>query len=101
MGGGELVNLMGKSAWVAPGYAAARMVEAIVLNQKRYFPCSAYLSGQYGMEDIFFGVPVKLGAGGIENILEIELNTQEKLLIEQSAESIRENIRFLYSKNIL
>jgi malate dehydrogenase len=53
------------------------------------------------MEDIFFGVPVKLGAGGIENILEIELNTQEKLLIEQSAESIRENIRFLYSKNIL
>jgi malate dehydrogenase len=101
IGGGELVNLMGKSAWFAPGYAAARMVEAIVLDQKRYFPCSAYLSGQYGLDDIFFGVPVKLGAKGIENILEIELNESEKALVERSANSVRENIKFLYSKKVL
>ncbi len=101
IGGGELVNLMGKSAWFAPGYAAARMVEAIALDQKRYFPCSAYLSGQYGLDDIFFGVPVKLGAKGIENILEIELNESEKSLVERSANSVRENIKFLYSKKIL
>jgi malate dehydrogenase len=101
IGGGELVNLMGKSAWFAPGYAAARMVEAIVLDQKRYFPCSAYLSGQYGLDDIFFGVPVKLGLKGIENILEIELNESEKALVERSANSVRENIKFLYSKKIL
>jgi len=73
-GGGELVNLMGKSAWYAPGYAVARMVEAILRNQKRYFPCSAFLEGEYGLKDMFFGVPVKLGKSGIEDILEIELN---------------------------
>lgn len=101
LGGGELVNLMGKSAWVAPGYAAARMVEAIVLDQKRYFPCSAYLTGQYALEDICFGVPVKLGADGVENILELELNQLEKSQIMLSAETIRNNIRFLYEKKIL
>jgi malate dehydrogenase len=101
IGGGELVNLMGKSAWFAPGYAAARMVEAIVLDQKRYFPCSAYLSGQYGLDDIFFGVPVKLGAKGIENILDIELNAQEKVLVERSADSVRETIKFLFTKKVL
>ncbi len=94
-GGGELVNLMGKSAWYAPGYAVARMVEAIVRNQKRYFPCSAYLEGEYGLRDIFFGVPVKLGKGGIEDILEIELNEEEKKLVDISAQSVRQNIEFL------
>jgi malate dehydrogenase len=101
IGGGELVNLMGKSAWFAPGYAAARMVEAIVLDQKRYFPCSVYLSGQYGLDDIFFGVPVRLGINGVENIMEIELNDSEKALVERSANSVRENIKILYSKKIL
>lgn len=101
LGGGELVNLMGKSAWVAPGYAAARMVEAIVLDQKRYFPCSAFLTGQYGLHDICFGVPVKLGAGGVENIIELELNEAEKSQIMLSAGTIRENIRFLYSKKLV
>jgi malate dehydrogenase len=101
IGGGELINLMGKSAWFAPGYAAARMVEAIALDQKRYFPCSAFLSGQYGLEDIFFGVPVKLGSNGIESIMEIELNESERSLVERSANSVKETIRFLYSKNIL
>ena len=94
-GGGELVNLMGKSAWYAPGYAAARMVEAIVKNQRRYFPCSAYLNGEYGLNDLFFGVPVKLGKNGIENILEIHLDDQEKELVAVSANSVKENIAFL------
>ncbi len=94
-GGGELVNLMGKSAWYAPGYAAARMVEAIVKNQRRYFPCSAYLQGEYGQKDIYFGVPVKLGKKGIEHILEIKLDDDEKALVEISANSVRENIAYL------
>ncbi len=94
-GGGELVNLMGKSAWYAPGYATARMAEAIVRNQKRYFPCSAFLNGEYGLYDMYFGVPVKLGKNGIEDILEIELDDDERKLVEISANSVRENIDFL------
>jgi malate dehydrogenase len=94
-GGGELVNLMGKSAWYAPGFAAARMVEAIVKNQRRYFPCSAYLNGEYGLNDLFFGVPVKLGKHGIEHVLEIELEKADKELVEVSANSVRENIKYL------
>jgi malate dehydrogenase len=101
LGGGELMTLMGKSAWVAPGYAAARMVEAIVLDQKRYFPCSAYLNGQYGLKDIFFGVPVKLGANGVEDILELELNDNEKNLVKQSADSIKASIRTLYKQKLV
>ncbi len=94
-GGGELVNLMGKSAWYAPGYAVVRMVEAIIKNQRRYFPCSAYLQGEYGQNNIYFGVPVKLGKKGIEHILEIKLDKDEKALVEISANSVRENIAYL------
>jgi malate dehydrogenase len=90
VGGGELVNLMGKSAWYAPGYAAARMVEAIVRNQKRYFPCSAYLQGEYGLKDIYFGVPVKLGKYGVERIMEISLNDEEKEMVSISAKNVHE-----------
>ncbi|MGC9343281.1 MAG: malate dehydrogenase, partial [Bacteroidales bacterium] len=99
-GGGELVNLMGKSAWYAPGYATARMVEAIMRNQQRYFPCSAYLEGEYGLNDMFFGVPVRLGKNGIEDILEIELNEEEKRLVDISANSVRQNIDFLNSLDL-
>ncbi len=101
LGGGELVNLMGKSAWYAPGYAAARMVEAISLDQKRYFPCSAYLTGQYGLNDIYFGVPVKLGKNGVENILEFELNNSDKVLVNRSADSVRESLAILKKINII
>jgi malate dehydrogenase len=94
-GGGELVNLMGKSAWYAPGYAVVRMVEAIVRNQKRYYSCSAYLGGEYGLNDMFFGVPVKLGKCGVEDIMEIDLNAKEKELVDISAKSVKENIDFL------
>ncbi|MDA3815757.1 MAG: malate dehydrogenase [Prolixibacteraceae bacterium] len=88
-GGGELVNLMGTSAWYAPGTAAAQMVEAIVLDQKRIFPCCAYLEGEYGLSDIYLGVPVKLGQNGIEEIIEVKLNDDEKALLEGSAKSVK------------
>ncbi|HKK81597.1 MAG TPA: malate dehydrogenase [Prolixibacteraceae bacterium] len=88
-GGGELVNLMGTSAWYAPGTAAAQMVESIVLDQKRIFPCCAYLEGEYGLSDIYLGVPVKLGENGIEEIIEVKLNDDEKALLEGSAKSVK------------
>src|SRR6185436_8696525 len=77
VGGGELVNLMGTSAWYAPGAAAAQMVEAIVKDQNRIFPCCAWLQGEYGLKDIFLGVPVKLGKNGIAQIIELKLNNEE------------------------
>lgn len=101
LGGGELINLMGKSAWYAPGYAAARMVEAIALDQKRYFPCSTLLTGQYGLNDIYFGVPVKLGRNGVENILEFELSNSDKVQVNRSAESVKESISVLKKLKLL
>ncbi|MDA3878922.1 MAG: malate dehydrogenase [Prolixibacteraceae bacterium] len=94
-GGGELVNLMGTSAWYAPGSAAAQMVEAIVLDQKRIFPCCAYLEGEYGLKDIYIGVPVKLGKNGIEQIIEVKLNDEEKALLEGSAKSVKDVMNVL------
>ena len=90
VGGGELVNLMGTSAWFAPGAAAAQMVEAIVRNQKRIFPCCAWLQGEYGLKDVYLGVPVKLGKNGIEKIIELKLNDAEKALLDSSAVSVKE-----------
>ena len=88
-GGGELVSLMGTSAWYAPGAAAAQMVEAIVRDQKRIFPCCAMLNGEYGLKNIFLGVPVKLGKNGIEQIIEIELNAEEKVSFDASAKAVK------------
>jgi malate dehydrogenase len=90
VGGGELVNLMGTSAWYAPGAAAAQMVEAIVRDQKRIYPVCAWLQGEYGMKDIYLGVPVKLGKNGIEEIIELQLNDAEKLLLTNSATAVKE-----------
>ena len=89
VGGGELVGLMGTSAWYAPGAAAAQMAEAIALDQNRIFPCSAWLTGQFGVKDLYIGVPVKLGKGGIKEIIEIELNEDEQKLMDASAEAVR------------
>jgi malate dehydrogenase len=89
-GGGELVNLMGTSAWYAPGAAAAQMVEAIVRDQKRIFPCCALLNGEYGLKNIYLGVPVKLGKNGIEEIIELKLNAAEMELVNQSAAAVKE-----------
>lgn len=88
-GGGEIVNLMGTSAWYAPGAAAAQMVEAIVRDQKRVFPVCAYLNGEYGMKDIYLGVPVKLGKDGIEQIIEVKLDAEEEKLLETSAKAVK------------
>lgn len=89
VGGGELVKLMGTSAWYAPGAAAAQMVEAIVCNQRRVYPVCALLNGEYGMENIYLGVPVILGKNGIEKIIEVTLDGEEKKLMEESAKAVK------------
>jgi malate dehydrogenase len=89
-GGGELVNLMGTSAWYAPGAAAAQMVEAIMRDQKRIFPVCAWLQGEYNLNNIYLGVPVKLGINGIEEIIELSLNSEEKNLLNDSAAAVKE-----------
>ncbi len=94
-GGGELVNLMGTSAWYAPGAAAAQMVEAIVDDQKRIFPVCAWLQGEYGLKDIYMGVPVKLGKTGIKEIIEIQLNADEKKLLNESATAVKKVMKVL------
>ncbi len=88
-GGGEIVNLLGTSGYYAPGAAAAQMVEAIVKDQNRIFPCCTWLNGEYGLSDIYLGVPVKLGKGGIKEIIELDLNDNEKALLNESAEAVR------------
>ena len=95
MGGGELVNLMGTSAWYAPGAAAAQMVEAIVDDQKRIFPCCAWLQGEYGLKDIYMGVPVKLGSKGVETIFELKLNEEETKLLQDSAKELKKVMKVL------
>lgn len=88
-GGGEIVGLMGTSAWYAPGAAAAQMVEAILLDQNRIFPVCAHIDGQYGIDDLYIGVPVKLGKGGVKEVIEVELNEKEQDLLNESAKAVR------------
>lgn len=99
-GGGEIVKLLGTSAWYAPGAAAAQMVEAIVRDQKRVFPVCAWLNGEYGMKDIFLGVPVILGKDGIERIIELDLNEEEKALLAESADAVRNVMAVLDNMNV-
>jgi malate dehydrogenase len=98
-GGGEIVNLLGTSAWYAPGAAAAQMVEAIVRDQKRVFPVCAWLQGEYGLNNIFMGVPVILGKNGIEKIIELKLNDEETKLMNDSVVAIKEVMHVLDSMN--
>jgi malate dehydrogenase len=89
-GGGEIVNLLKTgSAYYAPAAATAQMVEAVLKDKKRVMPVSAYLTGQYGLNDIYFGVPVILGAGGVEKIIELPLNEEEMALLNASAKAVR------------
>lgn len=90
VGGGEIVKLLGTSAWYAPGAAAAQMAEAIVRNQRRVFPVCAWLTGEYGLKDIYLGVPTILGSNGIEKIIELKLNDAEMKLLHDSAKSVKE-----------
>ena len=90
VGGGELVKLMGTSAWYAPGAAAAQMVESILKNENRIYPCCALLNGEYNLHGVFVGVPVKLGANGIEQLIELKLNDAEMALLNDSADQVRQ-----------
>jgi malate dehydrogenase len=100
-GGGELVQLMGTSAWYAPGSAAAQMVEAIVMDQKRIFPCCVKLEGEYGLNNMFVGAPVKLGKNGVEQIIEVALNEDELQLLYDSANSVKSVMDVLDGMHIL
>jgi malate dehydrogenase len=94
-GGGEIVDLLGTSAWYAPGAAAAQMVDAVCLDEKRVLPCTAYLEGEYGIEGLYMGVPVKLGAGGVEEIVELDLTEEEREWLADSAAAVREVVDLL------
>jgi malate dehydrogenase len=94
-GGGEIVQLLGTSAWYAPGAAAAQMVESLVLDQKRVLPCTALLEGEYGVRGLYMGVPVVLGAAGVEQIVQLKLSADEKKMLKESAAAVREVVGVL------
>jgi malate dehydrogenase len=96
-GGGELVKLLGTSAWYAPGAAAAQMVDSIMLDEKRVLPCTAHLEGEYGIDGLYMGVPVKLGRRGIEEVIELELSEDEQTMLNESADAVREVVGVLTS----
>ncbi|HEX4440393.1 MAG TPA: malate dehydrogenase [Thermoanaerobaculia bacterium] len=94
-GGAEIVNLLKTSAWYAPASAVVEMVDAVLRDKKKILPCAAYLQGEYGMRDVYLGVPVKLGAGGVEQIVEIALEPHETVALQKSADAVRELFRIL------
>ena len=98
VGGGEIVGLLGTSAWYAPGAAAAQMVDAICLDEKRMLPCTAYLEGEYAIRGLYMGVPTKLGAGGVEEIVALKLTADEKKMLRASAAAVREVVGILKRK---
>jgi malate dehydrogenase len=95
VGGGEIVKLLGTSAWYAPGAASAQMVDAVCLDEKRVLACTAYLQGEYGIDDLYMGVPVRLGVGGIEEILDVDLSDDERQMLQASADAVREVVAVL------
>jgi len=99
-GGGEIVNLLGTSAWYAPGAAAAQMVEAIVKDQRRVFPACVWMQGEYGISDMYLGVPVILGKNGIEKVIELDLNEGERAMLADSEKAVREVKAILDGMNV-
>jgi malate dehydrogenase len=97
-GGGEIVNLLGTSAWYAPGAAAAEMVDSICLDEKRVLPCTAYLEGEYGIRGLYMGVPAKLGANGVEEVVKLRLTPDERRMLRSSAAAVREVVGVLKKK---
>ena len=95
VGGGELVKLLGTSAWYAPGAAAAQMVDAICLDEKRILPCTAYLEGEYGIRDLYMGVPCVLGAGGVEEVVKLKLSLVERGMLKVSEAAVRDVVSVL------
>jgi malate dehydrogenase len=94
-GGGEVVTLLGTSAWYAPGAATAEMVHSVMLDEKRVLPCTAYLEGEYGIDGLYMGVPVKLGASGAEEIVQLDLSEDEQRLLQESAGAVRDVVGVL------
>ncbi len=94
-GGGEIVALLGTSAWYAPGAAAAQMVDSICLDQKRVLPCTVYLEGEYGIDGLYMGVPVKLGAAGVEEVVKLRLTAEERKMLRESAAAVRDVVGVL------
>jgi malate dehydrogenase len=94
-GGGEVVSLLGTSAWYAPGAAAAQMVDSICLDEKRVLPCTAYLEGEYGIRGLYMGVPAKLGADGVEDIVALKLSADERKMLRDSAAAVRQVVGIL------
>ena len=94
-GGAEIVNLLKTSAWYAPASAVVEMVDAVLRDKKKILPCAAYLQGEYGMRDVYLGVPVRLGAGGMEQVVEIALTSDEKAALARSADAVRDLFRIL------
>ena len=94
-GGAEITKLVGTSAWYAPGAAVAEMVEAILKDKKKILPCSVFLQGEYGVRDLFVGVPVKLGARGMEQIIQIKLTPDEDAALKKSAAAVRELVEVI------
>jgi malate dehydrogenase len=95
VGGGEIVKLLGTSAWYAPGAACAQMVDSVLLDEKRVLPCTVYLEGEYGIDGLYIGVPVKLGRAGIEEIYEVGLDDSEQAALATSAEAVRDVVGVL------
>ena len=95
-GGAEITKLVGTSAWYAPGAAVVQMVEAILLDKHKIVPCSVFLQGEYGVRDVFVGVPVKLGARGIEKIIEVKLTPQEDAAFKKSAAAVKELVDVIH-----
>ncbi|HEY3667535.1 MAG TPA: malate dehydrogenase [Polyangiaceae bacterium] len=98
-GGGEIVGLMGTSAYYAPASSAIAMAEAYLYDQKRVLPAAAYLEGEYGYKDLYLGVPVVIGAGGVEKILEVELSATEKSMLKTSADSVQKVVDIVKAKS--
>ena len=94
-GGGEIVNLLGTSAWYAPGAAAAQMVDSICLDEKRVLPCTAFLEGEYGVKGLYMGVPVKLGSKGVEEVVALKLTSEERKMFRESAAAVRDVVGVL------
>lgn len=99
-GGGEIVNLMGTSAWYAPGTSAAEMVEAVVRDQKRVLPVCAWVNGEFAMQNVYLGVPVVLGKGGVERIIDLKLQKEEHALLQKSAEAVKDLMCVLDDMNL-
>ena len=101
VGGATLTGLLGTSAWMAPGAAASFLVESIIKDQKKMIPCAASLEGEYGMDDIMIGVPVIIGKNGIEKVVELDLNEEEKALLAASESAVRKTNAILTEMNLI